>query len=66
MELIIYIEMDLALNNLQRLICHKTQQTKPNLMNFFMKKICSHVKNYFENKLMLHLVFIVVWVTTAV
>ena len=28
---IIYIKMDLALNNLQRLICHKTQQTnKPN------------------------------------
>ena len=25
----IYIKMDLALNNLQRLICHKTQQTKP-------------------------------------
>ena len=23
--------MDLALNNLQRLICHKTKQTKPNL-----------------------------------
>ena len=22
--------MDLALNNLQRLICHKNQQTKPN------------------------------------
>ena len=22
--------MDLALNNLQKLICHKTQQTKPN------------------------------------
>ena len=22
--------MDLALNNLQRLICHKKQQTKPN------------------------------------
>ena len=22
--------MDLALNNLQRLICHKTQRTKPN------------------------------------
>ena len=22
--------MDLALNNLQRLICHKTKQTKPN------------------------------------
>ena len=25
--------MDLALNNLQRLICHKTKQTKPNLCN---------------------------------
>ena len=37
-EQIIYIKMDLALNSLQRLICHKTQQTKPNLttsMNFF-------------------------------
>ena len=29
-EQIIYIKMDLALNNLQRLICHKTHQTKPN------------------------------------
>ena len=29
-EQIIYIKMDLALNNLQRLICHKTKQTKPN------------------------------------
>ena len=29
-ELIIYIKMNLALNNLQRLIRHKTQQTKPN------------------------------------
>ena len=26
-EQIIYMKMDLALNNLQRLICHKTQQT---------------------------------------
>ena len=25
--------MDLALNNLQRLICHKTQQTKPTKPN---------------------------------
>ena len=25
--------MDLALNNLQRLICHKTQQTKPNKLD---------------------------------
>ena len=29
-EQIICIKMDLALNNLQRLICHKTKQTKPN------------------------------------
>ena len=29
MEQIIYIKMDLALDNLQRLICHKTKQTKP-------------------------------------
>ena len=27
--------MDLALNNLQRLICHKTKQTKPNLFSCF-------------------------------
>ena len=32
--------MDLALNNLQRLICHKTKQTKPN-RNFTIK--CSLV-----------------------
>ena len=31
MELIIYIKVDLALNNLQRLICHKPQQTKPTI-----------------------------------
>ena len=30
-EQIIYITMDLALSNLQRLICHKTKPTKPNL-----------------------------------
>ena len=33
MEQIIYIKIDLALNKLQRLICHKTQQTKPNQTN---------------------------------
>ena len=36
-ELIIYIKMDLALNNLQRLICHKTQQTKQPTNENFMK-----------------------------
>ena len=34
MELIIYIKMDLALNNQQRLICHKTQPT--NLNNYIL------------------------------
>ena len=28
--------MDLALNNLQRLICHKTQQTKPNQKYYWL------------------------------
>ena len=31
--------MDLALNNLQRLICHKTQQTKPNQWALELSKI---------------------------
>ena len=29
--------MDLALNNLQRLICHKPQQTKPNQTKQFWR-----------------------------
>ena len=34
-ELISYIKMDLALNNLQRLICHKTQQTnQPSFIDY--------------------------------
>ena len=37
-ELIIYIKIDLALNNLQRLICHKTPKTNQNknFINFSM------------------------------
>ena len=35
-EQIIYIKMDLALNSLQRLICHKTKQTKPNQTNYII------------------------------
>ena len=38
MERIIYIKMDLALNNLQKLICYKTQQTKPNQIIFIFQK----------------------------
>ena len=41
MEQIIYIKMDLALNNLQGLICHKTKQTKPNqtLMKLHLRNV---------------------------
>ena len=36
--------MDLALNNLQRLICHKTQQTKPNEFQFLIiRKFYSNI-----------------------
>ena len=31
--------MDLALNNLQGLICHKTKQTKPMMISSYAKKI---------------------------
>ena len=31
--------MDLALNNLKRLICHKTQQTKPRISSEYIHKI---------------------------
>ena len=37
--------MDLALNNLQRLICHKTQQTKPNQTKHISWKLCASI-NY--------------------
>ena len=51
--------MDLALNNLQRLICHKTQQTnqptKPTFTYFIfdstnswhVNKVCVHIENIF-------------------
>ena len=32
--MIICMKIDLALNNLQRLICHKTQTTKPNYSHY--------------------------------
>ena len=42
MEQIIYIKMDLALKNLQRLKCHKTQQTKPNHLTARERSSLSH------------------------
>ena len=39
MELIICIKMDLALNDLQRLICHKTETTKPLVPGYGLKKL---------------------------
>ena len=35
--MIIYIKTDLALNNLQRLICNKTQEPKPAMNGFGIK-----------------------------
>ena len=36
--------MDLALNNLQRLICHKTQKNKPNQTILNNYSICTYKK----------------------
>ena len=44
-ELIIYIKMDLALNNLQRLICHKTQPTN-HLKNELLKLTHTHTHTH--------------------
>ena len=41
--------MDLALNNLQRLICHKTQQTKPTIYHEVI------LKSYKEEELFTNL-----------
>ena len=52
--------MDLALNNLQRLICHKIKQTKPKKKNFYgarlviievsaLTKLCVSPKNSIKN-----------------
>ena len=38
-DLIIHIKMDLALNNLQRLICHKTQPNQPATFNILIRII---------------------------
>ena len=47
-ELFIFIKMDLALNNLQWLICHKTHQTKPNLTWIILVLvICLHTAKWF-------------------
>ena len=40
--------MDLALNNLQRLICHKTKQTKPNRTEFVCSKFYMKIKKIFK------------------
>ena len=38
--------MDLALNNLQRLICHKTQQTKRNQTSNLLSLFVYHYEEY--------------------
>ena len=49
--------MDLALNNLQRLICHKTSQTKPTIIknlinkhNLFLLHVWYLLKYFFNIK----------------
>ena len=37
--------MDLALNNLQRLICHKTHQTKPDKYRAIIEKLVQQIPN---------------------
>ena len=56
-EQIIYIKMDLALNNLQRLICHKTKQTKPELLHITAWIVWN--RNVFDNLTVLMLNWIV-------
>ena len=44
--------MDLALNNLQRLICHKTQQTKPEIIEISQsshKMYSNNIVNFQES-----------------
>ena len=38
--------MDSVLNNLQRLICHKTQQTKPNLTQTSPPQVVYDTKSF--------------------
>ena len=48
-ELIICIKMDLALNNLQRLICHKTQTTNQPEKNTNQEELIIHFTNTLIN-----------------
>ena len=58
--------MDLALNNLQMLICHKTKQTKPNLnIAHLSKNIMNHTmdQNFIWNPCMTYVGNIDFWHT---
>ena len=46
--------MDLALNNLQRLICHKTQQTKPNQTKQNKETLIIQIGEMFSVKIDIH------------
>ena len=56
----IYIKMDLALNNLQKLICHKTPNNKPTY--FMCVYICVHVHMEAHIYVRYLCVFMCVWV----
>ena len=46
MEQIIYIKIDLVLNNLKRLIYHKTQQIKPIYLSIYLSNRASLRVNF--------------------
>ena len=45
-ELIICIKMDLALNNLHRLICHKTQPTNQSFSIGYLFALSLNIKHF--------------------
>ena len=68
---IIYIKMDLALNNLQRLIRHKTNQTKPNqtkhnTVSNWRSFLVSGITHLFPHNELVHLPYIAVATNTRV
>ena len=45
LNLIVYIKMDLALNNLQRLICHKKSQPTNQPIKLYYLIVCKQMNN---------------------
>ena len=59
------MKMDLALNNLQRLICHKTHQIKPS-MQMLVEPLISSIANQRQSRymgLIRHLIILALYLT---